>query len=206
MTFRNAFLFTSLIVVGPVLAGSIGCEGPVPEVRETSGTAAVQTDQALPAAGGDSKAPSMSAARELLSYLEEGAYTEAAERFHYPPSYSVEERARDVALVKASLEVLLRRLGPIHQVEDGSEEPPIAHVGIGGGTGEYWQHCEGSALLPFRVEFQNLTQGVALVRMCRIGGEWRVQALHLGGRVASPEVQAMLAGARHEIAALFQQQ
>lgn len=192
---RDSFLRSSSIAVGLILVGSIGCELPAPEGREP-GRGAVQRDGA----------PSSATARELLSSLAAGDYITAANAFHYPPSYSAKERSTDVALVSASLEVLLRRLGPIRHFEDGFAEEPIAHLGVGGGTGEYWQRCSASALLPFRVEFERLPQGVALVRMCRIGGDWEVQALHLGGRVTSPDVRAMLASTGQEMAALFQQE
>jgi hypothetical protein len=117
---------------------------------------------------------------EFFARVSQGQLGEAAELFHYPPSYTGQERKDDVAAVALTLGLMTREFGT-----PGSPQPHTSYamwyaVGGGGGDIPYWKDHPHLLDAVYRVSFSREGPGFVIFKFIEIGGAIEIASVQYG--------------------------
>jgi hypothetical protein len=123
----------------------------------------------------------------------------AADHLHYPPSYSKQQRADDVAAMRGNIGVLIDYFGTVSKVHRETGRVLFYEAGGGGGDGPYWQSLSPLDTQHFfyAAEFSKLGPGIVHVVMFRHPtlSAPEVHLIAFGLRVARPDAKQQVVGA-----------
>ena len=117
---------------------------------------------------------------EFFVYEQNQDFNNAANIFHYPPSYSNAELVKDKTAVKLVLEYFNKSFGRVvtHKIVRAPELN--LSLSIGGGNLPYWTNNPRLIKTTYEVQFSNDGKGYVVIDLCKIGKNFEVRAIHYG--------------------------
>jgi hypothetical protein len=115
----------------------------------------------------------------------------ASDLFHYPPSYSIEEREIDEKAVISVLDYFSRSFGQIHsyKIPDNSEKYLYLSLSIGGGNLPYWSQNPNFIRTVYQVQFSNDGLGFVIIDTCNISNKCEIRSVHYGLPITKKDCQ-----------------
>lgn len=104
----------------------------------------------------------------------------ASELFHYPSTYSPEERAKDKIGVRSVLEYFNQSFGKILSYKIPENTELYLALSIGGGDLPYWAKHPTSIRITYEVRFSNDGQGYVIIDLCKINDNYEIRSVHYG--------------------------
>lgn len=121
-----------------------------------------------------------SIASDFFARVSAGRFSDAAELFHFPPSFTSAERAKDAKGVALTLRILAREFGRPENPKPDDSFAVFYSVGGGGGDPSYWQQYPLSLDLRYRVHFDREGDGFVIFKFSTISGAIEIKQLNYG--------------------------
>ena len=131
-------------------------------------------------------------ADQFFSQMQESKFEEAAKLFHFPPSYSHEERNHDIAAVARMLEFFSAEFGKSNSPHIDHSEALFWNLLAMGGDIPYWQANPTYLQIRFSVKFSKEGDGYVILQFCRIIDKWEIRAAAYGLPADRPDSKARI--------------
>jgi hypothetical protein len=117
---------------------------------------------------------------DFFARISEGHYIEAANLFHFPPTFTPGERSKDVAAVAATLAILTKEFGIPNEPKPNDSTALWYSIGAGSAHLAYWQNYPYSVDLRLRVKFSREGPGYMVVKFSKIEGVIEIRNVDYG--------------------------
>ena len=133
-------------------------------------------------------------ARSIVRLLSQEDVTNVASQFHYPPSYTHQQKAEDQAHVEMNLRFLLDRFGSVSDVSQLSNPIDFIEVGVSGGILPYWETLSPLQTLDFvySAVFGHIGAGVIKVSFFQYGAGWELRGIAFGLPMTTPDALSIM--------------
>lgn len=116
-------------------------------------------------------------------------FTNAAELFHYPRSYSLNELDKDKQAVKLILNYFYQSFGKILSYKLLEKAEPYIALAIGGGDASYWAQNPNYIRTVYETQFSNEGQGYVIIDLCKINDKYQIRYVHYGLPISRKDCQ-----------------
>ncbi len=116
-------------------------------------------------------------ASNYLSLSVQGQYRDAARSFKYPDSFSPQELKKDIEGVSKILRIISEEVGVIKSYNLSNQEKPNFHVGLCGGSREYWKKHPYFIRLIYDVIYSKKVEGQVVFRLSIISNKLVINSI-----------------------------
>ncbi|KPJ61577.1 MAG: hypothetical protein AMJ46_00255 [Latescibacteria bacterium DG_63] len=127
----------------------------------------------------------------VVTMLASGDVDSVVTMLHYPPSYSKEELASEVAGIAGAIKFLLAKLGSLDVLEPFSGETLCYDIGLSAGDPGYWESLSplNTVDLVYKGKFDKFGGGFVSISFFEIDGAMDLRAIVLRLEASVPEAR-----------------
>ena len=120
-------------------------------------------------------------AEQYISLMARGYFEQASNLFHYPNSYTTEEKRSEFNSLKTDLQKYAETFGNIIETSNSMPEGNYIGIGVSGAGIDYWADYAGEIkqiMLPSN--FQYVGWGVLRIGLISTDSKWEIQQVDYG--------------------------
>lgn len=119
-------------------------------------------------------------ASSFFKHMKQDDYLKASQLFHYPPTYTTEERKKDEIAVSKSLGAFKESFGQIIRPQIETENKQIISLQVGGGDIPYWQKHPQYFTQVYNVNFSKYGDGFITFTICNLTNKFEIREVKYG--------------------------